>query len=132
MPENSNLTNIPAPSTRVVPPGKSLADVPRGEPIPTPDGKPKPRNAKQTLRQLITHEENVEVDVVHPLLKCLIKWGSPDSDKPGPWREYLAFYRANHSGDVSTFSDRDALYVEKLVDDLEKAYAKTQIKTAEE
>lgn len=116
---NKNLSDTPRPSVHV-PAGRTLADMPRGEPIPAPDGKPKPRNAKQTLRQLITHEENVNEEATHPFIKLLLTNGT--EKKKGPWKEYLAFYRANMSGDMSSIDDKTQLYVEKMAHDLEAAY----------
>jgi len=101
----------PAPQPRVtVPPGKTLADVPKGAPIPVPSGAAKPANTRLTLRQLINEDESKNY-----LIELLRDLGT--TRKKGPWKEYLEFYRANQSGDIDSMNAAN----QKKCDDMKKA-----------
>jgi hypothetical protein len=103
----------------VVPPGRSLADMPKKEPIPVPSGAAKPPNAKLTLRQFLNQDESKNY-----LIALLKELGT--IKKKGPWREYLEFYIANQSGDFESFKPVDKVKIEKMKKDLEDAYFESQ------
>jgi len=120
-PVSSMLNDMPRTSTggMVVPPGRSLADMPKGEPKPVPSGAAKPRNTRLTLRQLVTEDETKNY-----LVELLVSMGT--TKKKGPWREYLEFYRANLSGDIDSMNEANKAKCEKMVKELNDAYFDAQ------
>ena len=98
-----------------VPPGKSLADMPKREPIPPPENVAKPRNSRITLREMISEDESKNY-----LIALLVELGT--TKKKGPWREYLEFYRANLSGDIDSMNAANKAKCEKMKSDLNDAY----------
>lgn len=102
-----------------VPPGRSLADVPKREAIPTPSGAAKPANSRLTLKNLVTENESKNY-----LITLLSEMGT--KKKKGPWREYLEFYRANQSGDVDSMKPEVKAKVDKMIKDLNDAYFESQ------
>lgn len=119
--KHSILNDMPhhASGGMVVPPGRTLADMPKAGPMAPPSGKPKPPNSRLTLRNLITENESKNY-----LITLLLEMGK--KRKAGPWRDYLAFYTANLSGDVDTFGAADKKNVDKLVKDLNDEYFRQQ------
>lgn len=102
---------------------RSIHDLPRTKQT-CPEYKVKPRNSKQTLRELLTKDET-EMQWI-TLLKQL-------SVRPkGPWKEYLQFYQANQSGDTSTFKPEGKKYVAKMIKDLEKEWQRQQVDVGDE
>ena len=102
-----------------IPPGRALDQVPKGDPIPAPDGRVKPKNFKTNLRLFITKEESQNY-----LIPFLKEMGA--KRKKGPWRGYLEFYTANHSGDLDTMNPTNRAYCEKMRDDLVNEYFEQQ------
>ena len=118
------MSNPSAPNARPsaihVPPGRTLADVPKSAPIPPPSGAAKPPNTQMTLRKFLVGE----LDEKAYLVQLLQDLGT--SKKKGPWREYFEFFRANQSGDFESFRDPDKRKIEKMKKDLEDAYFEQQ------
>lgn len=109
----------PAPTNHIgsihIPAGRTLADLPKSGPKPIPFAGPKPLNTRLTLKQMIT--ENDTKEYLIPFLKDLgVK------RKKGPWRAYLEFYIANHSGDVDSMKEDVKNYCEKMVKELNDEY----------
>lgn len=115
----ADLPRGPGTNNIVIPPGRTLADVPKGEPKPIPSGAAKPQNSRITLRQMINED-----DTKNYLIELLVELGS--TKKKGPWKEYLEFYRANQSGDVDSMNAVNKAKCEKMVKDLNDAYFEAQ------
>src|SRR3954470_9480074 len=90
-----------------------------------PPHKVKPRNSKQTFRELLTEGETKThmIGVLRNLANTRPK---------GPWRDYWAFYVANQSGDTESFKPEGKTYAFKLVKALNAEYAKQQGETDSE
>lgn len=98
---------------------KHISDIPKGPPKPIPSAAAKPRNARLTLRQLITENDTKEY-----LISFLKEQGR--TKKKGPWVDYLIFYQENQSGDVDSMSAPVKQKVDKLVKDLNDEYFRSQ------
>jgi hypothetical protein len=109
------LHDLPDQGRIHVPPGRTLADVPKSGPKPTPSGAPKKPNTRCTLRQLLT-----DFDSKDYLIPFLVEMGTKRAK--GPWKGYLEFYRANQSGDVDSMKPEIKTKCEKMVKDLNDNY----------
>ena len=103
----------------VVPPGKSLSDVPKSAAKPIPSNQPKPPNTKLTLQMMVSENETKNY-----LIELLVELGKKRGK--GRWREYLEFYRTNLSGDISSMKPAVLAKCEALVKDLNEEYFKQQ------
>lgn len=92
---------------------------PRAARQPCPDHKVKPRNSKETLRELLTEGET-KTNLISALKNLA------NTHKSGPWKEYFSFYLANQSGDTSSFKPETKKFVEKMIKDLKTKHAEMQ------
>jgi len=102
-----------------VPPGRSLADVPKGAKLAPPSGNPKPANTRQTFQQFLTDGGSKGY-----LVDLLVDLGK--KKKKGPWKEYLEFFRANMSGDMDSMDAATKNKCEKISRALNDEYLAEQ------
>jgi hypothetical protein len=96
-----------------------LMSKPKAAPVPCPPHKVLPRNAKQTLRELLTEDETKLGRIT--FLKQMAKL------KPrSAFKDYLEFYSANQSGDIETFKPEAKVFIKKMMKDITTEWAKNQ------
>lgn len=117
----------------VVPPGRSLADLPKGEPVHIDEnfGKPKPPNTDMTFRQYLIGKDEARSYLI-PFLQSQAKLKRKPKGAP-PWKEYLDFYATNQSMDMSSIKDEKlSAKCAKIFNDLSDAYLEETTSTGEE